>query len=684
MMDIHFAQPLWLWALAVLPLFAALVFFAERKRREALDQLIAARLQPRLAGSVSTARRRVGFALMLAGIALAIVALARPQWGFNWEERKQRGRDILIAVDTSRSMLATDLLPNRLTRAKLAAQDLLAELEGDRAGLIAFAGSSFLQAPITADFTAVRDSLQELDTDIIPRGGTNLAEAIQAAAEAFGKGEGESRALIIFTDGEELEADAVAAARANKEKFRIFTVGLGSAEGSLIPMTDAKGGTEFVKDDQGQYVKSRLDESRLREVAEASGGFYVRLQNGPAEMRQIVRDGLGKMKEHENDARLTKQPIERYHWPLSAAVTAIVAAWLLGERRRAVVSRTAAAVLLGALPANARHAGIEKFEQQDFKGSLQEFQKELEHRDLAELQFDAGTAAFQLGDYTAAAAAFSKALGTAGPELKNRAAYNLANALARRGTKQEKKEDKLPDLKDAVRQYEEVLKAEPANADATTNRDIVAKLIAELEKEEQQKKDDDKKDEQKKKDQEKDKDSSQGGKDDPQKQDKQQPDASKQDGSGKDDQQDKDKKDEGKQEQKKDEKSSKDGKDEKEKQGQSGKEDKADEKEKSQPQSAGEKPGDDKEGKQPKPEPGEPDKQKSGEVKAGNPGQEPQEKDGEAADAAEAAAAAQEGRMTEKDARQLLEALRKFDQRVRLLDPKDQPLKNPNRPFKNW
>ncbi|MEQ1854712.1 MAG: VWA domain-containing protein, partial [Chthoniobacteraceae bacterium] len=150
MTELHFAQPLWLWLSAVLPLFIALLFYAEKRRREALDQLLAARLQARLAGNVSIARRRAGFALMLAGLALAFVALARPQWGFTWEERKQRGRDVIIALDTSRSMLANDLQPNRLTRAKLAAQDLLVELEGDRVGLIAFAGSSFLQAPLTA------------------------------------------------------------------------------------------------------------------------------------------------------------------------------------------------------------------------------------------------------------------------------------------------------------------------------------------------------------------------------------------------------------------------------------------------------------------------------------------------------------------------------------------------------
>ncbi|MEO6786445.1 MAG: VWA domain-containing protein, partial [Chthoniobacteraceae bacterium] len=319
MNGLHFAHPEFLWIIAAVPLLVLLLIRAEARRREALDRLIAARLQPRLAGSVSVARRRWGFALLLLGLALSLVALARPQWGFTWEEKKVRGRDIIVAIDTSKSMLATDLQPNRLTRAKLAAEDLLTQLEGDRVGLIAFAGTSFLQAPLTSDFGAVRESLQELDTDIIPRGGTDLADAIRAADEAFGKGESEHRALILFSDGEELEEDAVVAARKFRDRFHIFTVGLGSTDGSLIPVPTKGGGTEFLRDEQGQYVKSKLDEARMREVAEAGGGFYVRLQNGPAEMQQIVRDGLGKMKEHESDARFTRVPIERYQWPLGAA-----------------------------------------------------------------------------------------------------------------------------------------------------------------------------------------------------------------------------------------------------------------------------------------------------------------------------------------------------------------------------
>ena len=688
MKDFHFAQPVWFWMLATLPLLVALFFTAERRRRAALDRLLAARLQPRLAGSVSIPRRRMGFALCALGIALAFLAAARPQWGFAWEERKERGRDVLIALDTSRSMLATDLLPNRLTRAKLAVQDLMAALEGERVGLLAFAGTSFLQAPLTADFTAVRDALQEIDTDIIPLGGTNLAGAITAASDALGKGEGDTRALVIFTDGEELEEDAVAAARANKDKFRIFTVGLGSAEGSLIPVTDKQGGTDFVRDERGQYVKTRLDERRLREIAEASGGFYLLLQNGPADMNRIVREGLSKMKEHKGDARFSKQPIERYQWPLAASMACIIASLLLGERRRTIARAAAALLLLSALPAQAAHPGIEKFERKDYKGSLGEFERELVRRDVPEVQFDAGAAAFELGDYGRAADAFSRALGTANPALKNRAAYNLANTLARRGVAQEKKEDKLSDLRDAVRQYDEVLNSDAKHADAKHNRDIVAKLVQELEQEEKKKEEQDKKDEKKddKKDEKKD--------DKQDKQDQDKKDSSK-DGGG--EQKKPDAGNDEKKKDKQDQNSSKGKQDDKDKQDSNDKGDAKKPDESGQPdpkenkggkpdsekQKKSEKPDDKKDG-QPEPQPSEAEKQKSGEVKAANPSQEEKERKEQEAEAAEVAAAAKEGRMTEKDARQIFEALKKVDRRIRVLSPDDAKPRNPNAPFKNW
>ena len=230
-----FAAPDWLWGLTVVPLFVALAFANERTREEKLAKLVAARLRPRLAATVSLGRRRLRLFFLLLGFVAILVTLARPQWGFTMQETKRKGRDVLLVIDTSRSMLADDIKPNRLTRAKLAAQDLIVELKGDRVGVIAFAGTAFLQAPLTVDYTAVLGSLKELDTEIIPQGGSNLAGALTAARDAFGKGESDNRALVIFSDGEELDADANKVADELKGQVRIFSVGIGT----LSHSTDA-------------------------------------------------------------------------------------------------------------------------------------------------------------------------------------------------------------------------------------------------------------------------------------------------------------------------------------------------------------------------------------------------------------------------------------------------------------
>ena len=187
-----FAHPQWFWAFALLPLLLVIFLSNEARRAKLIRMLVAARLQDRLVGSVSPTRRRARFGLLLLGLAWVIVALAQPRYGFSWQESKRRGRDILLAIDTSRSMLATDLAPSRLKRAKLAAQDFIGLLEGDRVGLVAFAGSAFLQAPLTADYGAVITALEELDTEIIPQGGTNIEEAVKAALTPLAK----ARAII--------------------------------------------------------------------------------------------------------------------------------------------------------------------------------------------------------------------------------------------------------------------------------------------------------------------------------------------------------------------------------------------------------------------------------------------------------------------------------------------------------
>lgn len=329
-----FAQPQWFWALALLPLLLALFYRNERVQQKLIEKFVAPRLAKSLAGTVSTFKRRLRFLLMLFGLACIIASLAQPRWGFTLERRPASAADVFIAIDVSRSMLADDIEPSRLERAKLAAQDLVNQLDGYRVGLIAYAGTAFLQAPLTLDHSAVIDCIRELDTTIIPRGGTNIAEAIRYSERPFGKGDKENRAFILFTDGEELEGDTLRAAREQSKKVRIFTVGVGTKEGSLIPIRDADGNTAFVKDTDGRVVKSRLDDERLRQIAEVTGGFYLHLERGMADMDELVRRGITQLNEKEGAERISKEPIERYEWPLAAGLVLITASMFINERRR--------------------------------------------------------------------------------------------------------------------------------------------------------------------------------------------------------------------------------------------------------------------------------------------------------------------------------------------------------------
>src|SRR5205809_3473585 len=299
-----FGAPIWFWALLVIPLVAVLSARDEQRGVTQLREFVSPGLLPQLAATVNRSRRVLRFALVMLGLTLAIVSLARPQWGYIYEDVKRKGLDLLFAVDTSRSMLSNDVQPNRLERVKLAAQDLVNLLQGDRVGLIAFAGRAFLQAPLTIDYEAEVESINDLDTKTIPEGGTNISEAINLALNTFGKSAAGNRALIIFTDGEELSGDAAKVAKAAAEAgVRIFTVGVGTPQGSLIPVTSDDGGTAFVKDSAGQVVKSKLDGKRLGEIAQATGGFYIHLESGPRTMQQVQTQGLAKMQAAEMDVR---------------------------------------------------------------------------------------------------------------------------------------------------------------------------------------------------------------------------------------------------------------------------------------------------------------------------------------------------------------------------------------------
>ena len=492
-----FGDPRWFWALALIPLLLMVFVRAERMAAQKLARIVSPRLRSQLTDGLHPVRRRIRFSLLLGALALLVIAAARPQLGFDSLEVKRRGLDLIIGIDTSKSMLATDVEPNRLTRAKLAAQDLIGLSQGDRLGLIAFAGRAFLQAPLTIDYGAVLAAVQELDTEAVPRGGTNLAEAIQLALDAFGKGEGSDRALVLLTDGEELEADAVATARkAAAAGVKIFTLGIGSAEGSLLPLP----GGGFVRDRAGQMVRSRLDEPRLREIAATTGGTYLHLNGGPEIITGLHRDGISQLKRGDQDMKTTMRPIERYAWPLTTALACMILSILIRERRsappaapRGAVKRSAVALAATALVAllgfvddlsaasapTAREA-LRQYRDGKFGEAESSFESlSRQHPGSPRYQFNLGASAYKKGDFGRATEAFGRALASPDSSLHETTFYNLGNSLYQQGKAQTDPALTIRDWENAIAHYDNALRLNPKDADAAANREFVRKATEE-------------------------------------------------------------------------------------------------------------------------------------------------------------------------------------------------------------
>jgi Ca-activated chloride channel homolog len=533
-----FSEPLWL--LAGLAACGTLIWAWRRydaRQRAALATFASSHLLAQLTASFSAAKRNWKRGLFLAAIGCLFVALARPQAGFRWEEVKRRGIEVVFAVDTSRSMLTPDVKPDRLTRAKLAVDDFVSHLNGDGAGLIAFAGNAFLQCPITIDYDAFHESLQALDTTIIPRGGTDIASAIREAQAALQNRPSTDKILVLLTDGEDLEGNDLAAAKAaGKDGLKIYTVGVGTANGDLIPIPAEQGGG-FVKDESGQFVKSHLDEAGLKAIAEATGGLYAPLGAQGQGLETIYQQALAPLAKHDLASRKQKVYTERFQRPVAASLALLLTSLLFGTRRRIARKLEApameiarpqfmahsAAVTLGVLlfspfhQAQASPAAAEQaYQKGDFASAEREYAAAAQHNTNApDLQFNAGTAAYKAGQFPQAAEAFQKSLGSEpSADAKRLAAqedayYNLGDTLYRTGqkTEQSQPQQTIQSWEQAVKTYDAALQLRGNDADAKYNRDFVKKKLEELKKkQEQQKKDQQKKDEQKQKQDQKDKD----------------------------------------------------------------------------------------------------------------------------------------------------------------------------------
>ena len=511
----HFAEPFWLFLGAgVVTVVALLLVRAEHLRSKALAVLEGARLRARSA-SPSRTRRWLRVAVATFAVAMGFVALARPQKGMYWETVDRSGVDLLLVVDTSKSMDADDVVPTRLERAKLAIADLVNRFPGDRIGLVAFAGDAFEQSPMTLDHTALLESLDALDTSVIAHGGTNIGRAIDVAAGALATEPARQKIMVLVTDGEDLEGQGLAeATRAAAAGITIDTVGVGTVAGEIVPARDARGRVVGVThDEDGAPVRSHLDESGLEAIAAATHGTYRPLGVDGRGLDRLYDESLAPLTHTEASSRTHLVYSEWFEVPLALSLAALVLEELLGRRWRGLapasrrpssLGRAAvgglAGMLLLALPVSA-FASVASAAKAYAAGNFAEAAKEFEaasERDPkdARLAFNAGDAAYRAGDYVAAEAAFKRAL-AADPTMKQSSLYNEGDVLYRSGAAlpPEARDETIANWKAAIEAYDGAIAANPKDADAIYNRDFVKRKLAALEEQKKEPPKDDQKDE---------------------------------------------------------------------------------------------------------------------------------------------------------------------------------------------
>ncbi len=324
------------WALLwLLPLIAVASHLFYEHRCKVMARFVQEHLIDELAQGFSLKLYRLKALLVMAAFLFMVAALSRPQWGYHERPVKRHGLDIMVVIDVSKSMLTRDVLPSRLERTKLAVKDLVMKLNGsDHIGLIAFAGNAMVMCPLTYDYNGFLLSLDDLGTDSIPRGGTDMSQAIDEAVKAYQNRPDSDKAVVLVTDGEDQEGDALQAARRAREKgVKVFTVGVGTREGDLIQVTNADGQTEFLKDGNGNVVKSHLNENLLAQIAYITGGAYVRSAGAQFGLDYLYDRQLSKLKKHDAQEKMAKLYDERFQWPLTLAFMFLLAETLVSRRK---------------------------------------------------------------------------------------------------------------------------------------------------------------------------------------------------------------------------------------------------------------------------------------------------------------------------------------------------------------
>ncbi len=462
--DSYFFSLLWI--------IVGLVFFyvySFKKKSKIIEKFVSPKLKEYLLSNFSPRRPKLKAFIIVLSTALIVIALTRPQWGYHWEEIKRTGVDIMIAVDVSKSMLAKDIDPSRLERAKRKIKDFLKIVKGDRIGLIAFAGVSFLECPLTLDYGTIELFVDELSPDLIPVPGTAISSAINEAVKVLDRSAQKSRALILITDGEDHIGNPIEVAKKASEKsVKIYTIGIGNDEGAPIPEPEGGG---FKKDRSGNLVLSKIDETTLQKIALETGGSYVKSVSGDIDLEKIYENIHKTLEEKELKSGRQKRYEERFQYILLLAFILLCVEMMIPERKTKLKFRELqffkkmflTLFIASTLLAGPREAGESSYNKGKYSEALQKLlEAQLTSPHDLEIKYNLGNAYYKLGEYDKAAQLFEVAALKGDKILSQKSFYNLGNTAYRMGN-----------LTDSIAYYEKALELNPSDEDAKYNLEFV-------------------------------------------------------------------------------------------------------------------------------------------------------------------------------------------------------------------
>lgn len=329
----------YLLALGLIPVFLVIYLLMRRWRKKTLKNYGDLKVISQLFPDVSIYKKNLKFIFFSIAFLFLVIGIVNPQIGTKLEEVKRKGADIMICLDVSNSMKAEDLTPNRLERSKLAISKLVDKLDGDRIGIIVFGGEAYVQLPITSDYSAAKLFMESINTNMIPTQGTDIGKAIDMAVESFGKDEGKNKAIIIITDGENHEEDAVrAATEAGEKNIAIHTIGMGSENGAPIPVYKGNVQEGFKKDKDGNTIITKLNDQALKEIADAGNGIYVRATNSDAGLNNVL-DELDKLEKKQFESKMFSDYEDRFQWFIAIAFILFLTEIFITERKSKIYKK---------------------------------------------------------------------------------------------------------------------------------------------------------------------------------------------------------------------------------------------------------------------------------------------------------------------------------------------------------